>query len=55
MQILHGLVPISLKLKTINYKQKQAVHIVFDEDRFCHSRPLLERLTALNIYQINFF
>ena len=29
------------KLKTISYKQKQAADIVFDEDRLCHSRPLL--------------
>ena len=43
------------KLKTINYKQKQAVRIVFDEDRLCHSRPLLKNLNALNVYQINLF
>ena len=43
------------KLKTINYKQKQAARIVFDEDRLCHSRPLLRRLNALNVYQINLF
>ena len=36
-----------------NYKQKQAACIVFDEDQLCHSRPLLRRLNALNIYQIN--
>ena len=29
------------KLKTINYKQKAATRIVFDENRLCHSRPLL--------------
>ena len=43
------------KLKTINYTQKQAAGIVFDEDRLCHSRPLLRRLKALNVYQINLF
>ena len=43
------------KLKTINYKQKQAARIVFDENRLCHSRPLLRRLNALNVYQINLF
>ena len=43
------------KLKTINYKQKQAARIVFDEDRLCHSRPLLQRLNALNVYQIKLF
>ena len=29
------------KLKTISYKQKQATRIVFNENRLCHSRPLL--------------
>ena len=43
------------KLKTISYKQKQATRIVFNEDRLCHSRPLLRELNALNIYQINLF
>ena len=43
------------KLKTINYKQKQAAGIVFDEDRLCHSRPLLRTLKVLNVYQINLF
>ena len=43
------------KLKTISYKQKQATRIVFNEDRLCHSRPLLRELNTLNIYQINLF
>ena len=43
------------KLKTINYKQKQAAGIVFDEDRLCYSRPLLRTLKVLNVYQINLF
>ena len=43
------------KLKTINYKQKQAARIVFHEDPLCHSRPLLQSLNALNVYQINLF
>ena len=43
------------KLKTISYKHKQAARILFDEDRLCHSRPLLRRLNALNVYQINLF
>ena len=32
------------KLKMINVKQKQAVRIIFNEDRLCHSRPLLKTL-----------
>ena len=43
------------KLKTISYKQKPTPRIVFDEDRLCHSRPLLQRFNALNVYQINLF
>ena len=43
------------KLKAISYKQKQAVRIVYDENRFCQSRPLLRFLKALNVYQINLF
>ena len=43
------------KLKTISYKQRQAARILFNEDRLCHSRPLLRRLNALNVYQRNLF
>ena len=43
------------KLKTISYKQKQVARIVFEEDQLCHSRPLLWRLNALNVYHINLF
>ena len=43
------------KLKTISNKQKQAARISFDEDWLCHSRPLLQRLNVLNVYQINLF
>lgn len=34
-------------------KQKQAVRIVFDKNRFCHSSPLFLKGNILNIYQIN--
>ena len=44
-----------IKLKKINYKRKQAARVVFDEDRLCHSRPLLRRLNAFNVYQTNLF
>ena len=43
------------KLKAISYKKKQAVCTIFDEDQFCHSRPLLENLKSLNVYEINLF
>ena len=44
-----------IKLKTINIKQKHAVRITFNEDRFCHSRPFLKTLNALNMYQLNIY
>ena len=34
-------------------KQKQAVHIIFNQDRFTHVPPLLKTVNALNVYQIN--
>ena len=40
------------KLK-INIEQKHAVRIIFNEDRLCHSRPLLKTLKVLNVYQLN--
>ena len=41
------------KLKTIHYQQKHAARIIFNEVNLIHSRPLLQSLNALNIYQIN--
>ena len=40
-------------LKKLFGKQKQAVRIIFNEDRLTHARPLLATLNALNVYQIN--
>ena len=34
-------------------KQKQAAHIIFNQDRFTHAHPLIKALNSLNIYQIN--
>ena len=42
-------------LKKFHYLQKQAAQIIFNEDRLCHSRPLLKNLNALNVYQINLY
>ena len=28
---------------------------MFDEDRLSHSRPLLRKINALNVYQINLY
>ena len=43
------------KLKKINLLQKRAVRFVFDENRISHSRPLLRKINALNVYQINLY
>ena len=43
------------KLKKIHYLQKQAARIIFNEDRLCHSGPLLKNVNALNVYQISLY
>ena len=43
------------KLKTVHYHQKHAVRIVFNQEKLTNSRPLLQSLKALNIYQINLY
>ena len=54
MQISHGLALINkTKLKKLFGKQKQAVRIIFNQDRFTHAPPLLKTLNALNVYQKN--
>ena len=42
-------------LAKILLKQKQAVRIIFQKDRLTHSRPLMKKLKALNVYQINLY
>ena len=41
--------------KPLLFKQKQAVRIVFKEDRLSHSKPLFKILNALNVYKINLY
>ena len=43
------------KLKKIYSKQKHASRIIYYEDRLTHARPLLKKMNALNVYQINIF
>ena len=54
MQILHGLVHMSQNWKK-KLLQKWDVHFVFNEDRLSHSRPVLRKINALNVYQINLY
>ena len=42
-------------LRTINIKQKHVIRIIFNEERLCHSRPLLKIRNALNIYHLNIY
>ena len=43
------------KLTKLFNKQKHASRIIFNVDKFTHSRPLLVKLNVLNIYQINIY
>ena len=43
------------KLSSILKKQKHAVRIVYNKDKFTHSRPLMRDMNVLNVYQINIF
>ena len=43
------------KLKMINIKQRHAIRTIVNEDRLCHSQPLLKKLNALNVYQLSIY
>ena len=43
------------KLTTLFSKQKQASRIIFNEDKQTAARPLMKKLNALNVYQINIY
>ena len=43
------------KLKAVHLLQKRTVRIIFNKKNMTHSRPLLESLNVLNVYQINRF
>ena len=43
------------KLDKILKKQKHAVRIIYNKDKFTHSKPLMRDMNALNVYQINIF
>ena len=43
------------KLKKLYNQQKHASRIIYNEDRMTSAQPLLEKLRALNIYQINIY
>ena len=39
----------------MNIKQRHAVRTIVNEDRLCHSQPLLKKLNALNVYQLSIY
>ena len=43
------------KLKKLDNKQKHASRIIFHQDKNTHARPLMKKLKALNIYQLNIY
>ena len=46
---------IKTKLQGILKKQKDAARITFHGNRLDHARPILKKMKALNVYQINLF
>ena len=43
------------KLTRIFTKQKHAFRIIYYESKYVHSEPLMRKMNALNVYQINIF
>lgn len=43
------------RLKPIYIKQKQAARAIYFKDRYTHAKPLLKKMNALDVYQINIF
>ena len=43
------------KLNTLHRRQKHASRIIYFKDKNTHAKPLLKKLNALNIYQLNVY
>ena len=43
------------KLTRIFNKQKHAFWIIYNKSIYVHSKPLMQKMNALNVYQINIF
>ena len=43
------------KLNRIFTNQKHAFRIIHNESKYVHSKPLMQKMNALNVYQINIF
>ena len=42
-------------LISLNRHQKHAIRIIYDQDRFAHTKPLFKHAKALRVYEINLF
>ena len=42
-------------LISLNRHQKLAIRIIYDKDRFAHTKPLIKHAKALLVYEINLF
>ena len=50
-----GAGPNQTKLKKLHSKQKHASRVIYHQDKQTDARPLMKKLNALSIYQINNF
>ena len=41
-------------LKKINSQQKHALHIIFNKNKFAHTRKVFKEQNILNVYRLNF-
>ena len=43
------------KLISLHRHQKHVIRIIYDKDRFAHTKPLFKQVKALTVYEINLF
>ena len=53
MPIQSGAVPVGQTLKKINSQQEHAIRIIFNKNKFEHTREIFKEQRILNIYQSN--
>ena len=53
--IFHLLIANKSNLISLYRHQKHAVRIIYDKDRFAHTKPLFIHAKALTVYEINLF
>ena len=56
MQILLGEAPVKVNLNVFIYRcQKYAARVIYHKDWYTHASPLLNEMTALNVFQLTIF